>query len=534
MPGDRDALVASGFLRLGPENNLKNEMTRMDELDDIVSTVSLSLLGMTAGCARCHNHKFDPIPQKDYYKMQAVFFSTKPLDHPLVDSDAVAAHKAAVKEFEARIEPLRKRKTAVETPVKDRLFEEKMRRFPYLKEALDTPPEKRTEGQKLNVRQLERTNIDEKDLVAAMTEAERTAHAAVKKEIEAMEKERPAPLPAAMTITENGRDALPSYFLYRGDVSSKGSLMKPGALAVASWGDFPAPEPPGESSTSYRRRAFAEWVTSPENPLTARVMVNRIWQHHFGRGIVATPSNFGKTGERPSHPELLDWLTTEFVRTGWSMKAMHRLMLNSTAYQMASNDSKANVAIDPENRMLWRMPRRRADAEVLRDAILSVAGTLDRTIGGPAVLPFTDPVLFQGSSKRTWEGVPDTDESTWRRSIYIFNKRSIRYPLFEAFDQPDMISSCARRNSSTTASQALLLMNNAMVRLHAEKFAGRLRKEAGASAAAQVRRAFALALGRAPAPIELTRAVTLIGQGTGGLVDFCQALFNLNEFVYLP
>jgi hypothetical protein len=534
LPGDRDALIASGFLRLGPENNLKNEMTRMDELDDIISTVSLSLLGMTAGCARCHNHKFDPIPQKDYYRMQAVFFSTKPLDHPLVDSAAVATHKAAMKEFEARIEPLRKRKAEVEKPVKNRLFGEKMRRFPYLKEALDTPPEKRTEGQKLNVRQLERTNIDEKDLVAAMTEAEREAHAAVKYEIEAMEKQRPAPLPAAMAITESGREARPSYFLHRGDVSNKGSLMKPGALTVASWDEFPAPEPPADSPTSYRRRAFAEWVTSPENPLPARVMVNRIWQHHFGRGIVATASNFGKTGERPSHPELLDWLAAEFIRAGWSMKAMHRLMLHSQAYQMASNDIAANAAIDPENRLLWRMPRRRMEAEIVRDAVLAVAGTLDRTIGGPAVLPYIDPSLFQGSSKRTWEGKPDTDPSTWRRSLYVFNKRSIRYPLFESFDQPDMISSCARRNSSTTASQALLLMNNAMVRFQAEKFAERLRNEADSPPVAQVRRAFALALNRAPSAAELARAMALIRASGGSLVDFCQALFNLNEFVYLP
>jgi hypothetical protein len=213
---------------------------------------------------------------------------------------------------------------------------------------------------------------------------------------------------------------------------------------------------------------------------------------------------------------------------------MHRLMLSSNAYQMASNDITANTAIDPENRMLWRMPRRRAEAEVVRDSIMCVAGTLDRTIGGPAVLPYIDPALFQGSSRRTWEGRPDTDPSTWRRSIYVFNKRSIRYPLFESFDQPDMISSCARRNGSTTASQALLLMNNAMVRLQAEKFAERLRTEAGNSPAALARRAFALALNRDPSTSELNRAVALIRESDGSLVDFCQALFNLNEFVYLP
>ena len=181
--------------------------------------------------------------------------------------------------------------------------------------------------------------------------------------------------------------------------------------------------------------------SSPENPLTARVMVNRIWQHHFGEGIVRTPSNFGKMGERPSHPELLDWLAVEFVERGWSLKAMHRLMLTSEAYQMASDDIAANVAIDPENRLFWRMPRQRLEAEIIRDEILAVAGTLDRTLGGPDVFPYIDPDLFEASSKRNWPGKPDDDPSTWRRSLYVFSKRSIRYPMFEAFDQPNLVNS---------------------------------------------------------------------------------------------
>jgi hypothetical protein len=217
------------------------------------------------------------------------------------------------------------------------------------------------------------------------------------------------------------------------------------------------------------------------------------------------------------------------------MKAAHRLMLTSKAYRMASDDIAANLKTDPRNRMLWRMPRRRLEAEALRDAMFAVAGTLDLTVGGPAVLPYIDPALFQGSSKRTWEGKPDEDRSTWRRSLYVFNKRSIRYPLFESFDQPDMITSCARRNSSTTAPQALLLMNNAMVRMQAAEFAARLRKEAGPDASAQVKRGFELALAREPSAKELDDAVSFLGRaGEGGLTDFCQTLFNLNEFAYIP
>jgi hypothetical protein len=179
---------------------------------------------------------------------------------------------------------------------------------------------------------------------------------------------------------------------------------------------------------------------SPDNPLIARVMVNRLWQHHFGEGIVRTPSNFGKMGERPSNPELLDWLAVEFVERGWSLKAMHRLMMTSEAYQMQSRDVAASVAVDPENRLFWRMPRERLEAEAIRDEVLAVAGTLDRTLGGPNVFPYIDPDLFEKSSRRDWPGKPDDDPSTWRRSLYVFSKRSIRYPLFEAFDQPNLIN----------------------------------------------------------------------------------------------
>jgi hypothetical protein len=310
--------------------------------------------------------------------------------------------------------------------------------------------------------------------------------------------------------------------------------MKPGGLAVAGEDAFPSLAPPPGSKTSYRRRALAEWIASPRNPLTARVMVNRIWQRHFGEGIVRTPSNFGKTGDAPTHPELLDWLASEFIRQGWSVKAMHRLMMNSEAYQMASTDIEANRRKDGGNRYLWRMGRQRLDIETIRDSMLRVAGTLDMTVGGPAVQPYIDPALYQSSSKRTWNGRPDDDPSTWRRSVYVYSKRSIRYPLFESFDQPDSVASCARRNTSVTAPQTLLMMNNGAVRIQASRFAERLRKEAGDDPDSQVRRGFALALGRPPEARELAQSIEFLAQGQDALMDFCQALFNLNEFVYQP
>jgi hypothetical protein len=261
-------------------------------------------------------------------------------------------------------------------------------------------------------------------------------------------------------------------------------------------------------------------------------MVNRLWQHHFGEGLVRTPSNFGKLGEPPTHPELLDWLAVEFMECGWSIKQMHRLMLTSQAYQMSSNDNPAHLALDPENKLLWRMPRVRLEAEIIRDAILAVAGNLDRSLGGPCVYPYIDPKLFQSSTKRTWPGKHDDDPSTWRRSLYVYSKRSIRYPLFETFDQPNLVNSCERRNRSTIAPQALLLMNNNFVLLEARMFAERLRKEAGADVRAQVERAYRLALGRVPTAFEQAKSVVFIQSSPNGLAEFCQALFNLNEFVY--
>jgi hypothetical protein len=337
-----------------------------------------------------------------------------------------------------------------------------------------------------------------------------------------------------MSVTEPGPNAPPSYFLYRGSPGGKGSVMQPGVLTVASRSEWPFPPAPEDSRTSWRRRGFAEWLASKDNPLTARVMVNRIWQHHFGEGIVRTPSNFGKTGEAPAHPQLLDWLATEFMQQGWSIKAMHRLIMNSETYQMVSDDNPAGLKVDRDNKLLWRMPRRRLEGEAIRDSILAVAGNLDRTVGGPAVHPYIDPALFQSSSKRTWHGKPDSDPSTWRRSVYVFSKRSIPLPMLEVFDKPDSVASCARRNRSTIAPQALILMNNAFVLMEAKKFAERLRKEAGPDPAEQVDLAFQLALSRKPSSKELKESVAFLRTGEQSLLDFSQAMLNLNEFVYIP
>ncbi|MGH9657086.1 MAG: DUF1553 domain-containing protein, partial [Bryobacteraceae bacterium] len=529
------------FLRLGPESGIAGERTRQDALDDLLTTTTLAFLGQTVGCARCHNHKFDPIPQKDFYRLQAAFYSTRPLSYPLIDSAALAAHKAEMQKIDGLQKTLRKAKSDVEEPYRKRLFDEALSRLPdYLGIAWRTPADKRTEGQRLNVRQIEKTlladqtsgKISERHILALMPEDEKRRHREIADQIAELDRQRPRPYPTARAIEEGGREARPSYFLHRGSVDTKGSLMQPGVLSVVHEGDYELPPPPANAKSSWRRRGLAEWIASSGNPLTARVMVNRLWQHHFGEGIVRTPSNFGTTGDRPSHPELLDWLALELVDRGWRLKSLHRLMMTSEAYQMASHDIAANAALDPENRLFWRMPRERLDAETIRDSILSVAGTLDRTLGGPCVYPYINPDLFQSSTRRTWPGQSDSDPSTWRRSLYVFSKRSIRYPMFETFDQPNLVTSCDRRNRSTIAPQALLLMNNSLVILQAKFFAQRLETEAPQSATARIDRAWQLALGRPPLESERSRALEFLRDNPEGLVGLCQALFNLNEFVY--
>ncbi|HUF47275.1 MAG TPA: PSD1 and planctomycete cytochrome C domain-containing protein [Vicinamibacterales bacterium] len=538
-PENDEAMIATGFLRLGPEGG----GTRQDALDDLIATTSQAFLGLTINCARCHNHKFDPIPQKDYYRIQAIFYPTRDAEHVLAPEAEAARNRAERQRIDGRLEPVRERKVAIEKPYHDQIVAREVARLPdYMQVAWRTPPDERTDGQKLTVIQIAdtlkvgslRNLVREADVAALMPADVQAEHAAVKAEIRDLEAQRPPRLPAARVIAERGRTPQPSYFLHRGSPDARGSVMTPGVLSVATPGEWTFPEPPPEAPSSWRRRGFAEWLTHRDNPLTARVMVNRLWQHHFGEGIVRTPSNFGTMGEPPSHPALLDWLAVELVDQDWRLKPLHRLMLTSEAYQMASLDIPENVRRDPENRLFWRMPRVRLEAEILRDATLAAAGTLDRTIGGESIFPWIDPDLFERSSRRDWKGLPDDDPSTWRRSLYVFSKRSIRYPMFETFDQPNLVNSTDRRNRTTIAQQALILMNNPTVLFQAGKFAERVRAEAGDDPARQVDRAFRIALGRPPDAAEASRAVAFVQSGDEGLARFCHLLFNLNEFVYRP
>jgi hypothetical protein len=322
----------------------------------------------------------------------------------------------------------------------------------------------------------------------------------------------------------------PSYFLLRGDPDSKAYPTKPGFLSVLTQGNPPTEIPPADGRTSGRRLAMAEWLTSPDNPLPARVIVNRIWQHHFGKGIVPTLDNFGKMGEQPTNPQLLDWLAVDFMNKGWSIKQVQRRIMTSEAYQMASEYSDAASAkIDPEDTYLWRYRIQRLEGEIIRDNIMSAAGSIDLTMGGPAIFPHVDEsfikTLFRGIYRNQDDG-----PNVWRRSLYIYQKRTLPSPMLQAFDLPDMSQSFGARYVSTVPTQALQLMNDDFVLNQAQLFADRVKKEAGDDVARQVDLAYRIALTRSPTQRELSLATDMILSGS--LVDFTNVMLNLSEFLY--
>jgi hypothetical protein len=329
--------------------------------------------------------------------------------------------------------------------------------------------------------------------------------------------------------------------LYRGDIESRGPRIEPGFISVIADGNSPTAIPPEHGHTSGRRRALAEWIGSPDNPLTARVFVNRIWHHHFGRGIVASLNNFGLMGDRPTHPELLDWLACELVDRGWSAKQMHRLLMTSQAYRMSSHfDNDANHKIDSENQLLWKFRMQRMEAETLRDSILAVSGKLNRTLGGPPVFPKVDSSILATMRHGRWDSKEDGPE-VWRRSVYVYRKRGMPFPMFDVFDLPDQNVSCNRRYTSTVPTQALVLLNDEFVLRQAQFFADRIAIEAGSDPAAEVVRAYQIALGREPEKEEMRLNLDFLlrqrqfhdGNSLAALTDLAHVLLNLNEFVYV-
>jgi hypothetical protein len=576
FPGDPEALVAMGFNRnWTDETNAAGLVIRRQEtLDDITNVTGSAFLGMTVACARCHDHKYDPILQKDYYRLQAFFANTSFGDGPLPIKDPAARQKYEDQkklweektrviraEMNAIVEPLRK--TKVEGGIKT--FEDDVQ------EAIRMDPAKRDPYQKMMYHTAEPriAFTDEPDARTLRTLKGDSAarYAELKKQLADFDSIKPAPLPDGQYMIDIGTVAPPTYVHTRGDPYAKGEEVHPGFLSILDPSEAKITTLPALNSTG-RRSVLAAWLTDTKNPLPARVMVNQMWQFHFGTGIVATPGDFGRMGSRPTHPELLDFLASYFVENGWSMKKMNRLIVLSNTYRQSSENQEKAAAVDPDNKLLWRFARRRMEAEAIRDSILEVSGLLNPKMGGPGVFP---PVpagvvteLSATAAAGGWRSEKDPAETN-RRSVYIFVRRNLRYPMLQEFDNANTFESLHTRKNTVTPSQSLDILNNDLVLEWSRAFAGRILSEVGKSAEPweQVDRAFKDAYGRAvtaeelktaeaflvkQAPIMAARIAeggkskppmpAVIPAGTdparaAALVDLCQMLFASNEFMYI-
>jgi hypothetical protein len=517
-PESPAALIATGFNLLGPDmvDSSDQVQRRHNTLNDMTDTAALAFMGLTLGCARCHDHKFEPLSQRDYYRFQA-FFTPAAFrrDHPIPTPSQRAEYDRAMAAY--RADPLLHELEAIEEPARRALRDKKLSKLSAeARQAHLTPPDQRTTEQVNLVLETQRLlNVNDKELAAALAQSQRDRRQAL---VESLKRRKPAALPMTMALGPDGADAA-TFVLHRGEYSQPGERVTPGYPAVL-------PAPAGVTSGP-RRAELADWLTRPDHPLTARVMVNRLWTHHFGRGIVATPSDFGTHGSKPSHPQLLDWLARRFVQSGWSVKAMHRLMLTSAVYRQSSRVDADRLRLDPDNRLFSRMNRLRLEGEAIRDALLAVSGKLNTAMGGPGVFPPIPAEALKGS--RGW-ATDDQQANHHRRSIYIFARRNLRFPFLEVFDAPDSNLSCPVRGRSTTAPQSLTLLNATEVMEAAAAVADRLALE-HPTGDQRVDAASRLILGRPVRVDEAAMARDFLARAP--LSEFCRALFNLNDFLYL-
>ncbi len=580
-PDNPRALAATGFIVAGthavlPDRLMEEERlrTRFNELDDMISTTGSAMLALTLACSRCHDHKYDPVPRLDYYRMLSAFNGGDRAELPLAPSAEVrrrreaeaawrSAFDAARSRRDERVKTARLRHATEARRVKIRALGIDDAAKNLLLEAPDSP-----EAMAL-ARTLEKAlQVADRDLRPLLPEAEGAAWDAAERELAACEARRPQPLPTALGFADFGPEPRETFLLARGDFRARTEPVELGFLTALTRGRTPADfwasaqADRRRPDSTQQRRALAEWMTDLEHgagALVARVIVNRVWQHHFGHGLVRTVNDFGTRADPPTHPELLEWLASEFVRGGWKLKPLHRLILTSSVYLQGTTFDAAKARVDPENRLLWRRRPRRIESAILRDAMLATSGTLNREMHGPAVkAPIAAEAIQARNMKDPYpKDLPETAAAR-RRSVYLFHKRVVQNPLLQAFDGPDAQASCGQRENTTVAPQALALLNDRFVRARARDLALRVSREAGTGTAAQARRAWLLTLGREPAPEEQDAAIAFI-QGqvarrsargssppvpgipdpahddprTLALADFCQALFASNEFIYV-
>jgi hypothetical protein len=503
-PDEPAAAIATGFLLCGPDMpDINNQDERRHTvLNELASTVGEVLLGLQVGCAQCHDHKTDPISQFDFYRLRA-FFDRGDIfqEHPI----ATPAERAA---FQSEMAQRGETAGPVEAELK----------------RLDDTARQRLREQNPDLL----ANAD--NLRSVLSKEELARQKELKQQLSKLP---PAPELPRGRVFRMGSPRT-SHLYARGDFRRPAADVEPAFLRIAAANQSPP--------STVTRTDLAHWLTSPDHPLVPRVLVNRIWQFHFGTGLVRSPSDFGIGGAEPTHPELLDWLASELPRQGWRLKSLHRLIVTSATYQRAARPAAlddanwaALMAADPENRLWGRRTLQRLEGEAIRDAMLAAAGQLSDRRGGPGVRPPLPAELVGNLLKNQWNVSPDEVDHR-RRSIYLFVRRNLRYPLFEAFDRPDTNQSCPSRARSTVSPQALALMNAELPAELAARLAELLRRDHPDSATAQITTAFERCLGRTPTKSELSRGakfVSLPSPERDALAAYCLALFNLNEFVYV-
>lgn len=583
-PQLREFLVATGFLRMGADGSATPAVDNYDTVRnqvvaDTIKIVSTSLLGLTMGCAQCHDHRYDPIPQTDYYRLRAVIepaYDWKNWRNPdqrrlslYTDADRKRAAEVETEAQKLAAEKNAKQKQYIDEALTKHLekFEPELRK--QLRAAYDTAADKRSAEQKKLLADNPSVNINAGVLYQYNQKAADDLKAMDARIGEIRGRK---PTEDFISVLTEPPDKIPvTYLFHRGDPKQPKDAVGPGGLTVlAPPGrsiDLPAKD--SELSTSGRRLAYAHWLTSGTNPLVPRVMVNRIWLHHFGVGLVGTPSDFGTMGERPSNPALLDWLASDFVEHGWQIKRLHKLIMTSTAYRQTSLRNAKGAQRDPENRLYWRKPIHRLDAEVIRDSVLATSGAINERLFGPPipVRPDVHGQIVVGVDKTEGDNKMPVETSLqgeeFRRSLYVQMRRSRPLAMLHAFDEPVMEVNCDRRQSSTVATQSLMLMNSQFMLDQATRFAKRIRKEAEGDVSRQVARAWQLAFNRSPTEVELADAVSFLGSQTDylenlkesqdqkpkkdekakapakpapelqALTDLCQALLSANEFLYV-
>jgi hypothetical protein len=517
-PADTDALVATGFHRTGPEHivggNQDLEMNRQEVLIEMNAGVGNVFLGLTVQCARCHNHKFDPFLQADYYRLAAIFAGTEGREVAIATPLEWASYSFERYEWEQKVKPILDAIKAIEKPYRAKLKAEKRAQLePKFRDALAVPEAQRTKEQAELAKNAEsQIGSTWDEVLAAIPPAELAVRKGWREKLHELELIEPEPPPHAYAAVNSGKPHA-THILKVGDHKMKQGQVEPGVPLVLALARGQQDLGDVTRDVAGRRAQLAEWLASGDHPLTARVFVNRMWQFRMGDGIVKTPNDFGTLGERPTNPKLLDWMASEFVASGWDIKKLDRMILTSSTYRQTATQ------------------RRRLDAEMVRDSILAVSGQLNPKMYGPPVKTpieqeIYDIIFTEQEPDNLWP-LPKDRREMYRRTVYVLNKRTVRLPMLANFDQPDTMSSCPQRANSTHALQALTMMNSDFMAESAKAFAARLGKKD------PVGDAYSLALTRQPRPEERKLAEEFFKKG-GTVADFALALLNRNEFIYLP